>query len=136
MFETLTGDVQGPLEVKGLVKVDGTLHGGAVVTGRLELEGTCHGPIEIRLDGRADIAAVVHGDIHARGGTLRFRGILDGRLGVKDADVAFAAGSVLNGRRLEADGSFTPLAGSGEFTIPGEAPMLRPNDNGNWTPAE
>jgi cytoskeletal protein CcmA (bactofilin family) len=136
VFQKLTGDVQGPLEVKGAVKVDGTLHGGAVVTGRLELEGTCHGPIEVHLDGQADIAAVVHGDIHARGGKLRFRGILDGRLGVKDADVAFAAGSVLNGRRLETDGSFTALAGSGEFTVLGDALMLRPNESGPWTPAE
>ncbi len=135
MFETLTGDVQGPLDVTGLVRIDGTLHGGAVVTGRLELAGTCHGPIEIRLDGQADIAAVVHGDVHARGGRLRFRGILDGRLGVKDADVAFAVGSVLNGRRLESDGSFSPVEGPGRFEIPQDAPMLRPTENGNWTPA-
>ena len=117
MFETLTGDVQGPLEVKGSIRIDGVLHGGAVVTGRLELRGTCHGPIEVRLDGQADIAAVVHGDLHARGGKVVFRGILDGRLGVKDGDVAFAAGSLLNGRRLEADGSFVEPAGPGEFTI-------------------
>ena len=136
MLETLTGDVQGPLEVKGAVKIDGTLHGGAVVTGRLELRGTCHGPIEIRLDGQADIAAVVHGDLHARGGRVVFRGILDGRLGVKDGDVAFAVGSVLNGRRLEADGSFVELAGPGEFTISEDAPLLRPAENGNWTPVD
>jgi hypothetical protein len=59
MFETLTGDVQGPLEVKGAVKIQGTLHGGAVVTGSLELDGTCLGPIEVRLDGHADVLVAV-----------------------------------------------------------------------------
>jgi hypothetical protein len=136
VFETLTGDVQGPLEVKGAVTIDGTLHGGAVVTGRLQLNGTCNGPIEIRLDGQAEVNAVVHGDMHARGGKLRFRGVLDGRLGVKDADVAFAVGSVLNGRQLNADGSFSALEGKGKFSIPADAPLLRPNENGNWTPAD
>jgi hypothetical protein len=117
VFETLTGDVQGPLEVKGAVTIDGTLHGGAVVTGRLQLNGTCNGPIEIRLDGQAEVNAVVHGDVHARGGKLRFRG-------------------VLNGRQLNADGSFSALEGKGKFSIPADAPLLRPNENGNWTPAD
>ncbi len=133
MFQTLTGDVQGPLEVKGLVKIDGTLHGGAVVTGRLELTGTCHGDVTVRLDGSADISAVVHGDLHARGGKVVFRGILDGRLGVRDGDVAFAVGSVLNGRRLEADGSFTEVTEPGQFSISRDAPLLRPAQ-GNWEP--
>jgi cytoskeletal protein CcmA (bactofilin family) len=135
VFQTLTGDVQGPLEVKGLVKIDGTLHGGAVVTGRLELTGTCHGDITVMLDGQADVSAVVHGDLHARGGKVVFRGILDGRLGVRDgdADVAFAVGSVLNGRRLEADGSFTEITEPGQFSIAQDAPLLRPAEE-NWQP--
>src|SRR3954452_17249473 len=78
MLQKLTGDVQGPLEVTGSVEINGTLHGGAVVTGQLALDGTCNGPIEVRLDGRADVDSVVHGDVHARGGTLRIRGVIDG----------------------------------------------------------
>ncbi|WNV74766.1 hypothetical protein [Geodermatophilus sp. DSM 44513] len=137
MFQTLTGDVQGPLEVSSLVKVDGTVHGGALVTGgRLELRGTVQGPLEIRLDGQADVVAVVNGDVHARGGTLVFRGVINGRLGVKPgADVQVAVGTVLNGRRLEADGSFTQLQGPGELTIREDAPMMRPQEDGTWTPA-
>ena len=136
MFQKLTGDVQGPLEVKGALEIDGTLHGGAVVTGTLDLRGTCNGPIEVRLEGSADVEAVVHGDVHARGGKLRFRGIIDGRLGVKEeADVLVAVGTVLNGRRLESDGSFTPISGQGSFQIPDDAPMMRPQQDGNWTPA-
>lgn len=137
MFKKLTGDVEGPLEVRGALDVEGTLHGGAIVTGTLDLRGTCHGPIEVRLDGHADIEAVVHGDVHARGGRLRFRGILNGRLGVKPgADVLLAAGTILNGRRLEADGTFTPVEGPSTFHIPDDAPMLRPQDEGPWVPAE
>ena len=136
MFQKLTGDVQGPLDVKGALEIDGTLHGGAVVTGTLDLRGTCHGPIEVRLEGHADIDGVVHGDVHARGGRLRFRGILDGRLGFKpEADVLFAVGTVLNGRQLQADGSFAPLDSSGHFKIPDDAPMMRPDAEGNWSPA-
>jgi cytoskeletal protein CcmA (bactofilin family) len=136
VFQKLTGDVQGPLEVKGALEIDGTLHGGAVVTGTLDLRGTCNGPIEVRLEGSADVEAVVHGDVHARGGKLRFRGIIDGRLGVKEeADVLVAVGTVLNGRRLESDGSFTPISGQGSFQIPDDAPMMRPQQDGNWTPA-
>ncbi len=137
MFETLTGDVQGPLEVKGAVKVQGTLHGGAVVTGRLELDGTSRGPIEVLLDGQAEIHGVVEGDVHARGGTLRLSGAVHGRLGIKaGADVLMAVGTVLNGRQLQADGSFAPLTGAGEYRIPRDAAMLRPTENGNWTPEE
>src|SRR5215218_2280935 len=137
MFETLTGDVQGPLEVKGAIKVQGTLHGGAVVTGRLELDGTCRGPIEVRLDGQADVRGIIEGDVHARGGKLRLSGVVRGKLGIKEgADVLVAVGTVLNGRQLQADGSFAPLPGAGEYRIPQDAPMMRPNENGNWTPAE
>lgn len=137
MFETLTGDVQGPLEVKGAVKVQGTLHGGAVVTGRFEFDGTCRGPIEVRLDGQAEVRGVVEGDVHARGGSLRLSGVVQGKLGIKEgADVLVAVGSVLNGRQLQADGSFAPLPGGGEYRIPRDAPMLRPVENGNWAPAE
>ena len=137
MFEKLTGDVQGPLEVKGAVEIDGTLHGGAVVTGTLDLRGTCDGPLEVRLDGHADVEGVVHGDVHVRGGKLRIRGIIDGRLGIKEgADVLVAVGTLLNGRRLEADGSFTPMSGQGTFRIEDDAPMLRPQPEGNWTPVD
>src|SRR4051794_17473794 len=136
MFETLTGDVQGPLEVKGAVKVQGTVHGGAVVTGRLELDGTCQGPLEVRLDGQADVRGIVEGDVHARGGRLRLSGVVKGKLGVKDgADVLVAVGTVLNGRQLLPDGSFAPLPGAGEYRIPRDAAMLRPNESGPWTPA-
>jgi cytoskeletal protein CcmA (bactofilin family) len=137
MFEKLTGDVQGPLDVKGAIEIDGTLHGGAVVTGTLDFRGTCLGPIEVRLDGHADIEGVIRGDVHARGGKLRLRGILDGRLGVKDgADVLIAAGTILNGRRLEADGTSTPMSGQGSFQIPDDAPMLRPQQDGTFAPVE
>jgi cytoskeletal protein CcmA (bactofilin family) len=137
MFETLTGDVQGPLEVKGAVKIQGTLHGGAVVTGRLELDGTCRGPIEVRLDGQAEVRGIVEGDVHARGGKLRLSGVVRGKLGVKDgADVLVAVGTVLNGRQLLPDGSFVPLAGPGEYRIPRDAAMLRPTENGPWAPPE
>ena len=137
MFETLTGDVQGPLDVKGVVKIDGTVHGGAVVTGRLELNGTCRGPLEVRLDGQADVRGIVEGDVHARGGQLRVRGVVTGKLGVKEgADVLVAVGTVLNGRQLLPDGSFNPLPGAGEYRIPKDAAMLRPNQSGPWTPAE
>ncbi|MGY1838260.1 MULTISPECIES: hypothetical protein [unclassified Modestobacter] len=137
MFEQqLTGDVQGPLEVTGSVAIKGTLHGGAVVTGQLDLDGTVNGPIEVRLDGRADIKAIVHGDVHARGGTLRISGIIDGRLGVKEgADVQVAVGTVLNGRQLLPDGTFTQLSGHGQFRIPEDAAMLRPQEDGAWIPA-
>jgi hypothetical protein len=137
MLQTLTGDVQGPLEVKGSLEINGTLHGGAVVTGQLDFQGTCNGPLEVRLDGHADVDGIVHGDVHARGGKLRMRGVIDGRLGVKEgADVLVAAGTILNGRQLEADGSFTPLAGQGKVTIPDDAPMMRPQSDGSWTPAD
>jgi cytoskeletal protein CcmA (bactofilin family) len=137
MFETLTGDVQGPLEVKGALKVQGTLHGGAVVTGRFELDGTSRGPIEVRLDGQAEIRGIVEGDVHARGGTLRLSGVVQGKLGIKEgADVLVAVGTVLNGRQLQHDGSFSALPGAGEYRIAKDAPMMRPNENGNWTPAE
>jgi cytoskeletal protein CcmA (bactofilin family) len=136
MFQKVTGDVEGPLEVKGALEIDGTLHGGAIVTGMLDLQGTCHGPLEVRMDGHADVEGVVHGDIHARGGKLRFRGILAGRLGVKpEADVLFAVGSILNGRRLEEDGSWTPVEGPFRFNIPDDAPMMRPVSDGTWVPA-
>lgn len=136
MFEKLTGDVQGPLDVKGALEIEGTLHGGAVVTGTLDFQGTCNGPIEVRLDGHADIEGVVHGDVHARGGKLRLRGILDGLLGAKpEADVQFAVGTVLNGRRLEADGTFTPVQGPSTFSIADDALMMRLQPDGSWTPA-
>src|SRR3954468_17397206 len=137
MFQKISGDVQGPLDVKGALEIEGTVHGGAVVTGTLDLIGTCHGPLEGRLDGHADVEAVIHGDVHARGGKLRLRGIIDGRLGVKpEADVLVAVGTVLNGRRLEADGSFSEIEGPSKFTIAEDAPMMRPQSDGNWTPAE
>ena len=133
MFKKLTGDVQGPLEVKGALQIDGTVHGGAVVTGTLDLHGTIVGPLEVRLDGHADIEGIVHGDVHARSGKLRFRGIIDGRLGVKEgADVLVAVGTVLNGRQLEADGSFTPMEPKTTFNIADEAPMMRPQPDGSW----
>lgn len=136
MFQKLTGNVQGPLDVRGAIEIDGTLHGGAVVTGTLDLRGTCDGPLEVRLDGHADVEGIVLGDVHARGGKLRLRGIIDGRLGVKpEADVLFAVGTILNGRRLEQDGSFTPVGQSGTFSIPDDAPMMRPQADGNWVPA-
>ena len=137
MFETLTGDVQGPLDVTGVVKIDGTVHGGAVVTGRFELNGTCRGPLEVRLDGQADVRGIVEGDVHARGGKLRLSGVVKGKLGVKEgADVLVAVGTVLNGRQLLPDGSFNPLPGPGDYHIPKDAAMLRPNQSGPWTPAE
>lgn len=136
MLNKVSGDVQGPLEVKGALEIDGTLHGGAVVTGKLDLDGTCRGPLEVRLDGHAEITGVVYGDVHARGGVLRFRGILEGRLGVKDgADVLFAVGTILNGRQLEEDGSWTPVEGPYRFNIPLDAPMMRPQPDGTWVPA-
>jgi cytoskeletal protein CcmA (bactofilin family) len=135
--QQLTGDVQGPLQVTGAVEINGTLSGGAVVTGRLDMKGTVHGSIEVRLDGRADINAIVHGDVHARGGTLRIAGIIEGRLGVKEgADVLVAAGTVLNGRQLQADGTFTELSGQGSFRIEDDAPMMRPQPQGNWALAD
>jgi hypothetical protein len=137
MLKKVTGDIQGPLEVKGALEIEGTLHGGAIVTGTLDLRGACNGPIEVRLDGHADIEAVVRGDVHARGGKLRLRGIVEGVLGVKPgADVLLAAGTILNGRRLEADGTFTPVQGPFRFDIPDDAPMLRPSENGDWTPSD
>ncbi|OMQ15641.1 hypothetical protein A7K94_0208065 [Modestobacter sp. VKM Ac-2676] len=137
MFEKLTGDVQGPMEIKGAIEIDGTLHGGAIVIGQLDLRGTCNGPLEIRLDGSADVDGIVHGDVHARGGKLRIRGIIDGRLGVKDgADVLVAVGTVLKGRQLQADGTFTELSGQGSFRIEDDAPMMRPQTEGNWTLAD
>jgi hypothetical protein len=136
MFQKISGDVQGPLDVKGALEIEGAVHGGAVVTGTLDLIGTCHGPLEVRLDGHADVEAVIHGDVHARGGKLRFRGIIDGRLGVKpEADVLVAVGTILNGRRLEQDGTFTPVEGPFSFSIPDDAPMMRPQADGSWAPA-
>lgn len=137
MLEKLTGEIQGPLEVTGSVEIEGTLHGGAVVTGQLDFQGTCFGPIEVRLDGDADIDGIVHGDVHARGGKLRLRGILDGRLGVKEgADVLIAAGTVINGRQLQADGSFVQLPQSGSFQIEDRPPMLRPQPDGTFAPVD
>ena len=137
MLEKLTGDVQGPLEVKGALQIDGTVHGGAIVTGRLDLRGTCEGPLEVRLDGQADVEGVVHGDVHARGGTLRLRGIIDGRLGIKEgADVLVAVGTVLNGRQLGADGAFTPMEPETTFNIADDAPMMRPRPDGSWVLAD
>ena len=133
MFEKLSGVVQGPLEVKGALQIDGTVHGGALVTGTLDLHGEIVGPLEIRLDGYADVEGVVHGDVHARSGKLRFRGIIDGKLGFKEgADVLLAVGTVLNGRRLEADGSFTPMEPKTTFAIADDAPMMRPQSDGSW----
>jgi hypothetical protein len=135
MFQKLTGDVQGPLEVNGALEIEGTLHGGAVVTGTLNLHGTCNGPLEVRLDGQADIDGIVRGDVHARGGKLRVRGVIDGRLGVKEgAEVLVAAGSVLNGRQLATDGTFRPLDGQGKVSIPDDAALLRPQSDGPWAP--
>jgi cytoskeletal protein CcmA (bactofilin family) len=138
VFQTLTGDVQGPLEVHSAVKVDGTVHGGVVVTGgRLELDGTCRGSLEVRLDGQAEVHGIVEGDVHARGGKLRLSGVVKGKLGVKEgADVLVAVGTVLNGRQLLPDGSFNPLPGPGDYHIPKDAAMLRPNQSGPWTPPE
>ncbi|RBY86562.1 polymer-forming cytoskeletal protein [Blastococcus sp. TF02A-30] len=136
MFKKLTGHVQGPLAVNGALEIEGTLHGGATVTGQLTLTGTCNGPIEVRLDGQADVSAVVNGDVHVRGGKLRFRGIIDGLLGIKpEADVLFAVGTILNGRRLEEDGSWTPVRGPVRFNIPEDAPMMRAQPDGSWVPA-
>lgn len=136
MIDKVSGDVQGPLEVKGALQIDGTLHGGAVVLGMLDLQGTCRGPLEVRLDGHADVEGVIYGDVHARGGRLLFRGILEGRLGVKEgADVQFAVGSILNGRQLEEDGSWTPVQGPYRFNIADDAPMMRPQPDGSWVPA-
>jgi cytoskeletal protein CcmA (bactofilin family) len=135
VFEKLTGDVEGPLDVTGSVEISGTLRGGAVVTGQLDFQGTCHGTIEVRLDGHADVDGIVHGDVFARSGKLRLRGIVEGKLGVKEgADVLVAAGTVLNGRQLQTDGTFTQLAGQGSFRIEDDAPMLRPQPEGNWEP--
>jgi hypothetical protein len=135
MFEKLTGNVQGPLEVHGAVEIEGTLHGGAVVTGTLDLIGTCNGPIEVRLDGHADIEAVVHGNVLARSGTLRLRGIIEGLIGAEPgSDVQLAVGTIVNGRRLEADGTFTPVTGSFGFKIPDDAQMMRLQPDASWTP--
>ncbi len=135
MFEKLTGDVRGPLEVKGALEINGTLHGGAVVTGTLDLIGTCNGPLEVRLDGHADIEAVVRGNVLVRSGKLRLRGIIDGVLGAEPgADVQLAVGTILNGRRLEADGTFTPVQGSFGFSIPDDAQMMRLQSDATWTP--
>jgi hypothetical protein len=137
MFEKVTGNVQGPLEVKNVLGIDGTLYGGATVYGKLDLTGTCHGDITVLLDGQADINAVVHGDVHARGGKLRLRGIIDGRLGVKPgADVLVAVGTVLNGQRLEADGTFTGMKPGSQFKIADDAQMMRPQADGKWTPSD
>ncbi len=136
MFQKLTGDVQGPLEVKGALEIEGTLHGGAIVTGTLDLRGTCLGPLEVRLDGHADVEGIIRGDVHARGGKLRLRGVVDGRLGVKPgADVQFAVGSVLNGRQLGEDGSFTVVEKAGKYSIPDDATMMRPEEDGTWVRA-
>lgn len=135
MFEKLTGDVQGPLQVKGALEIEGTLHGGAVVTGTLDLRGTCNGPLEVRLDGHADIEGMVNGDVHAHGGRVRLRGIVAGVLrGKPGADVQFAVGTVLNGRRLETDGTFTPAPGPLQFSIADDALMMRLQADGSWTP--
>ena len=134
MLEKLTGDIQGPLEIKGLVEVNGTVRGGIVVTGTLDLNGTCDGPLEVRLDGHADVQGIVLGDVHARGGRLRFRGIIDGRLGIKDgADVLIAVGTILNGKQLQEDGTFVSVPKQGSFSIADDATMYRPQDDGNWT---
>jgi hypothetical protein len=136
MFKKVTGDIQGPLEVKGALEIEGTLHGGATVYGKLDLIGTCHGPITVLFDGHADIEAVVHGDVHARGGKLRLRGVIDGRLGIKpEADVLLAAGTIINGRQLQADGTLTEVQGPFKFSVPDDAPMLRPQPDGSWAPA-
>ncbi len=106
-----------------------------MVTGQLDLIGTCNGPIEVRLDGHADIEAVVRGNVLARGGTLRLRGILEGVLGAEPgADVQLAVGTIVNGRRLEADGTFTPVEGSFGFNIPDDAQMMRLQSDATWTP--
>ena len=137
MFDKLTGDVQGPLEVKGGLEIDGTLHGGAVVTGTLDLHGTILGPLEVRLDGHADVEGIVRGDVHARGGKLRLRGIVDGRLGVKEgADVLVAVGTILNGRQLQPDGSVVQVPQQGRFSIAEDAPLMRPQPEGAWVPAD
>ena len=134
MFEKLTGDVQGPLEVKGAVQIDGTVHGGAVVTGTLDLHGTCDGPLEVRLDGYADVEGIIRGDVHARGGKLRVRGIIDGRLGLKEgADVLISVGTILNGKQLQDDGTFMSVPRGTRFSIPDGAAMYRPREDGNWT---
>jgi cytoskeletal protein CcmA (bactofilin family) len=134
-LEKFTGDVQGPLEVKTSVQIDGTVFGGAIVTGQFALNGTCDGPLEVLLDGQADVTGIVKGDVHVRGGKLRFRGIIDGRLGVKEgADVLVSVGTILNGRQLREDGSFVPVASKGRFSIPDDATRLRPQTQGNWTP--
>jgi hypothetical protein len=37
------------------------------VTGRLKLDSALPGPLEVRLDGQADVAASVNGDVQADG---------------------------------------------------------------------
>jgi len=37
------------------------------VTGRLKLDGALVGPLEVRMDGQADVAASVDGDVQANG---------------------------------------------------------------------
>ncbi|NEK57224.1 hypothetical protein GCU56_04965 [Geodermatophilus sabuli] len=137
MFEKLTGDVQGPLEVNGALEIDGTLHGGADVTGTLDLRGACYGPLQVRLDGHADVEAVVHGDVLAHSGRLRLRGIVEGILNARpEADVRFAVGTILNGRQLQADGSFVPVEGPFRLNIPDDAVMMRLQPDATWAPVD
>ncbi|MPQ99780.1 hypothetical protein GB931_18025 [Modestobacter sp. I12A-02628] len=134
MFDKITGDVMGPLEIKGGLEINGTLHGGAVVTGQLDMIGIVDGPLEVRLDGHADVEAIVKGDVHIRSGRLRMRGIIEGRLGAKpgSADVQLAVGTVINGRRLEADGTFTPMQPGTEFSFPDDVAMMALQPDASW----
>lgn len=134
MFEKLTGDVEGPVEVHGELEIAGTLRGGAMVFGTLDLTGVVEGPIVVREAGHADIEAVVHGDVHVDGGKLTLRGIIAGRLGATpQADVQLAAGSVVNGRRLQYDGTFAEVDMDIPFGFTDDVTMFRLQPDATWS---
>jgi len=135
MFEKVTGDVMGPLEVRGSLEIEGTLHGGACVYGQFDMAGVVEGPIEVRLDGHADLEAIVNGDVHVRSGKFRMRGIINGLLGAKPgADVQVAVGTIINGRRLELDGTFTPVEPGINFSFDENVTMMQMQPDASWTP--
>src|SRR3954453_10899158 len=67
-------------------EVAGAVHGGVAVTGRLKLDGALVGPLEVRLDGQADVAASVNGDVQADGPA--WRGTCSGQAGSQASAVS------------------------------------------------
>lgn len=138
MFQELTGDIAGPIEVPGALTVRGTVHGDIAVTGRLDLSGRCTGSLAVQLEGQAVVDALIEGQVHVRGGSLRFRGVIGTGLGARPGtDVRLAVGTVINGQSLQGDGSWAPAPTGVPIEFPVDVVELQFQSDGTWmTPHE